>query len=195
MALVSAGTVLRLLSPCVASDYDAGDHDTDSHLHAVLVTASKTPRSDCSWFINDSPRLPIMLCRLAGMLATQVFRCFFRLTSSTDPCGPVYETLAGIEDSRPADRHCRCVAGYPKKVGHVAKRFDNKAIGAGLQFAEAGNHYGAPAQAGGARAAIQGVARAAMVQAQEAALLLSVAATAPLRLARGAGPQTVCRRT
>ena len=39
---------------------------------------------------------------------------------------------------------------------------------------------------GGARSAIQGVARAAMVQAQEAVLLLSVAATVPLRLARGA---------
>ena len=38
---------------------------------------------------------------------------------------------------------------------------------------------------GGARPAVQTVARAAMVQAREAALLLSVAATAPVRLFRG----------
>ncbi len=48
-----------------------------------------------------------------------------------------------------------------------------------------------PRPRGGARAVIQGVARAAMVQAQEAALLLSVAATVPLRLARGAEPASV----
>jgi triacylglycerol lipase len=45
-----------------------------------------------------------------------------------------------------------------------------------------------PRPRGGTRAAIQGVARAALVQVQEAALLLSVAATVPLRLARAAGP-------
>ena len=52
-----------------------------------------------------------------------------------------------------------------------------------------------PRKRGGARSAIQGVARAAMVQAQEAALSLSVAATARYASPVVRDPQTACRRT
>ena len=82
------------------------------------------------------------------------------------------------------------VLRYPKKVGHVAKRSDHKAIRRVWNSQRQVDITTRPR--GGARSRIQGVARAAMVQAQEAALLLSVAATVPLRLARRCGDRTQC---
>ena len=40
------------------------------------------------------------------------------------PCGPVYQIAAGIDDTRPAERHSKCDTGYTKKVGHVARAAD-----------------------------------------------------------------------
>jgi triacylglycerol lipase len=101
-------------------------------------------------------------------------------------CGLLYQMAAGVEDTDPPTRHAQSSTGRTRgwemsKPQPMRRQQDERVCGSRRRV-----ELTAPLRVlGGARAAVQTVARAAMVQANEVAMLMSVAAMTPLRLVGG----------